>query len=296
MLPMKSRSTIRLTWSSGSYGKLLPNLPKNLVVFDGHCLWCQSRMQYVLERNFSFFHFRSILFEDPKAAVERRRQHALHFTSLDSSEGRELIHRFFASTPSAGKAPSSSSTSFFSSRLPLPEDLVVLLIEKVPSRQWNFFRQKGARPSRENNDDLLFSASGDLQKNKQKKTSKTGVQKKGSPYSSTASSTMAKDDVLSSQVDPHQIDLVLSVNFSALCRIGMHLDRFFPRIFFSFLYYLIPESLGSVFFRHFISKRRHLLWGTSEEDAVDVLGRMEGMKERRWAWRTTFKSREKKRS
>lgn len=292
---MKPRSTLRLTWSSGSYGKLLPHLPKNLVVFDGHCLWCQSRMQYVLERNFSFFHFRSILFEDPKAAAERLRQHALHFTSLDSSEGRELMHRFFASASTPGKASFSSFTSTSSSRLPLPEDLVVLFIEKVPSQKWKFFRQKGARPSHENNDDLLFSSAGVRQKNKQKKLYTTGAQRKASPYSTTASSTNAKDDVFWSPNDPHQMDLVLSVNFSALCRIGMHLDRFLPRIFFAFLYYLIPESLGSLFFRHIISKRRQQLWGTSEEDAVDVLGRMEGMKERRWAWRTAFKPQEKKR-
>lgn len=294
---MKPRTTLRLAGLSGSYRTLLPRLPKNLAVIDGHCLWCQSRMQYVLERNFSFFHFRSVLYEDPKAAASRLRQHALYFASLDSSEGRELIHRFFTSSPkksTPSRSNSSSSTFFPSTRLPLPEDLAVLFIEKVHARQFYFLRQQGARLSHENNDDLLFRKKDSSDGIKRKKNDPVGPQPLGqkNPSSSplfSSSFPLPDEDVYASPHDPSQVDLFISVNFSALCRMGMHLDRFFPRMLSCILYYTVPEWVGSKLFHHFVTRRRQFIWGTSEEDAVVVLDRVEGMKERRWRWRTTYK-------
>lgn len=294
---MAPRSTLRLSGSSGTYRALLPRLPKNLVVIDGHCLWCQSRMQYVLERNFSFFHFRSVLYEDPKAAALRLRQHALHFASLDSSEGRELQHRFFTSAPKKASF-SSSSTPSSSTRLPLPEDLAILFIEKKPARHWFFLRQQGARPSHENHDNLIFyTKDASMQKRNEKKKRSESTQRTpqvgGIPFPSASSANVSsvskEEEIFFSENDPNQVDLILSINFSALCRIGMHLDRFLPRLLSRFLYYCVPEWLGSIWFRHFVSKRRQFIWGSSEEDAVDVLGRVDGMKERRWAWRRTYK-------
>lgn len=260
--------------AAAAHAKLLPRLPRNLVVFDGHCLWCQSRVRYILERNFSFFHFRSVLFEDKAEAAARLEAHALHFTSLDSSEGRELLARFFRSTKP--KKSSSSSTALAS----LPEDVVVVLVEKVPTTQWLFLRQRSARTrSYDSRVEALW------------RNSTLTPTKSSSSFSSSSAAAVGgagATTVLPLPDDPRQMQLIVSVNFAALCRIGMHLDRFLPRLVCRLAYFLIPEWMGSWLFQRFVSERRHRLWGTSEEDAVDVLGRVEGMKERRWAWRSTL--------
>lgn len=238
--------------------RLLPRLPRNLVMFDGHCLMCQARVQYVLQRNFSFFHYRSVLYEDKALAARRLEQHALHFASFDSSEGREMIQRCYLQRqrgPAAGEKKKQRGTGTSppngSSAAALPDDLVVMLIEKVPSRQHFFLRQMSAVSAGEKRDDRLWARQG-------------------------RSPTHALSQ---------QDHLVISVNFEAVCRIGMHMDRAVWRLVFRCLYYFTPRRLGAWWFKRSVTQRRHRLWGTSEEDGVEVLSRIEGMKERRWRWR-----------
>eukprot|EP00796_Vickermania_ingenoplastis_P010081 gene10081-7051_t len=257
---------------AATFARLMPRLPRNLVVFDGHCLMCQSRIRYVLERNFSFFHFRSFLLEDPAEAAARLEQHALHFASLDSSEGRELLARFF-SKPESRQGPNRGTSNGAKGKAPrslapLPEDVAVLFIEKVPTSNWLFLRQQAGRTGRDRGDDELWRNS----------TLKYGGSPKGKKELA----------VRHEQLDPRYTDLVVSVNFAAVCRIGMHLDSFLPRLLFRCIYWVVPDRAGAWLFHRYVTERRHTLWGTSEEDAVDILGRVEGMKERRWAWRTHY--------
>lgn len=215
----------------------------------------QAAVSYVLQRNFSFFHFTSVLYEKKEEQNKRLQQHALHFLALESTEGQELVRRFFSE---ASLSPSKSG------RLPRPDDLVVVLIEKRQTSRWAFFRQQRAVDSQDNGDDKLWN------KPKQMGRGSAGI------TSRTAE-------------DAYKEELVVSVNFAAVCRIGTHLDRFLVRNCFRCLLLLTPNCIGELVFQRWVSQRRHTIWGTSEKDAVQYCDHIEGLKERRWAWRTVYR-------
>ncbi|SYZ65767.1 hypothetical_protein (plasmid) [Leishmania braziliensis MHOM/BR/75/M2904] len=254
------------------YKQLLTQLPRNLLVFDGHCLLCQARVRYVLERNFSFFSLLSYVMcrvEDDLA--EGLDRHRIYFASLDSKEGANVRRLFFQRTPSSSAACASSSAAPPQPVLPVPEDLVLVFIEKVPSQTAKFLAC--VRPGGVAADDrTLFQNT-------------TTAATYGRGVAASASTTSSSSTASARLVDAAETDLFVSTNYTAMCRVGMHLDRFLIRLLFRFLYCAVPTSMGDYWFERYVCCRRKNIWGTSEQDAVKVSGIIEGMVERRWVWR-----------
>lgn len=69
-------------YNGNLYPALRTSLPRNLVVFDGHCLMCQDKVRFVLERNFTFF-------DDAAQA-----RNTLYFTSTAAPDGKEIVKSF----------------------------------------------------------------------------------------------------------------------------------------------------------------------------------------------------------
>lgn len=264
---------------------LLRRLPRNLVVFDGHCLLCQERVRHVLERNFSFFAFRTLFTQgmDSRASEAQLHQHEMYFASFDSDTGEELLRVVFkrghrdiqrrtrAATPnesygltacharpdvkSLGSGHNHTHVNnrvtdrSLTALLSLPDDLMFLFFEKVPSES---------------------SARGCA-----RYSSVWCANEKGSPAAVCAAELSDSQDV----------DILVSTNYVARCRMGMHLDRWLLRWFWWACYRLVPRWLGCGVFDRCLSRRRAVIWGTSEEDAVAVPQRILGMKERRWSTR-----------
>lgn len=257
--------------------RLLPRLPRNLVLFDGHCLMSQARVRYVLERNFSFFHFRSLLVEDAALTARRLEQHALYFSSLDSPQGRDIVHRFVSCVGESKQDGTTRYSGAVTGKLPptsprVSDNVAVVLVEKVPTRHWKFLRRRAARTAGASNDDILWRNSTQLKVGRDA-SAKDPLLGDGSTTSDTCNHT----------------ELVVSSNFYAMCRIGMHLDRFIARLFFRLLFVLTPEPVASFVFRKCVLERRRVIWGTSEEDALKVWSRIEGIRERRWQWGSPYK-------
>lgn len=183
-----------------SHGALLRKLPRNLVLFDGRCRLSQARVQYVLERNFSYFSFLRLARGIDAATLEANK---MFFCSFDSAEWREVRRHFGRSVGDAAG---------------------VVLVEKVPSEAASFLRRGGEEEA--------------------------------------------------------DVDVLVSTKYTAVCRIGMKLDRWLPRTLFACLYYLVPQRVGDYWFDRALRRRR--LWGTSEEDAVRFPKRILGLKERTW--------------
>ncbi|ORC84192.1 uncharacterized protein TM35_000481530 [Trypanosoma theileri] len=225
-----------------AYKSLLRKLPRNLVVFDGHCLLCQARVQYVLERNFSYFSLLNLSHDTDEAKLTANK---MLFCSFDSIEWREVRRHFPQLTTS-------------------PEGL--MLIEKVPSKTTTFLnRERNGRRGKFNhthnnnsNDSSLFPSA-------------------SSSSSSTGSLFNAEKE--------EDLDILISVKYEAVCRVGMKLDRWLPRTVFRSLYYTVPQWMGDRWYDYQMRRRR--LWGTSEEDAVQYPKRVLGLKERTWKLRGT---------
>ncbi|GET88401.1 hypothetical protein, conserved [Leishmania tarentolae] len=264
------RTLVMMRFRGSHYKQLLTQLPRNLLVFDGHCRMCQARVRYVLERNFSFFSFCSYATRAVENEIaEGLDRHRLYFASLDSREGANVRRVFFQRASSSSGACASSSVALPQRTLPVPEDLVLVLIEKVPSKTANFLACM--RPGGLAADDRTLFA--------RKTTTSDGRGAAKSAFaatSSTASSQLAHTD---------ETDLLVSTNYTAMCRVGMHLDRFLTRSLFCFLYCAVPTSVGNWWFERYVCRRRKRIWGTSEQDAVKESGVIEGMPERRWVWR-----------
>ncbi|KAG5479480.1 hypothetical protein LSCM1_04744 [Leishmania martiniquensis] len=246
--------------------QLLAQLPRNLLIFDGHCLLCQARVRYVLERNFSFFGLLDYAAGEVEDAMAKGLDlHRIHFASFDSAEGENLRRFFFQRAPSSSPARPPRTLS-------MPDDLVLLFIEKVPSQTASSLAA-ARRSSVAADDQELFRS--------------TTTKATGSLSSTIATSTTSFPSETASArlVDAAETDLLVSTNYMAMCRVGMHLDRFLTRLFFRFLHGAVPASVGDWWFQRFVCRRRKLIWGTSEQDAVMESGIVEGMRERRWAWR-----------
>lgn len=272
MQPVFTRTMTVLKYRGVTCRTLFTRLPRNLVFFDGHCLWCQRRAQYVLERNFSYFstvaYYAQFDWETSQADAKLDR-HKMHFASLDSSEAEDVKKAFFntATAPLQPQQPSIDRSSWNTpaKKPPLPNELVILLVEKVPSYNATYLRRH--RGSTRNADDKLFRP----------------------PSRVEASARVQRQGVESSALQhPEQTDLLVSTNFAAMCRIGMHLDRTLVRLVSRLLYTMVPTAVGNAVFQKFVCERRRRLWGSSEEDAVKQLGRIDGMRERRWAWRSVY--------
>ncbi|AYU78630.1 hypothetical protein, conserved [Leishmania donovani] len=251
------------------YQQLLAQLPRNLLVFDGHCLLCQARVRYVLERNFSFFSFFSYARRNVEDEIaEGLDRHRIYFASLDSKEGANVRRLFFQRAPSSSASRASCSAALPQMALPVPADLVLVLIEKVPSQTASFLT--GVRPGGLAADD------------------RTLFEKTAASYgrgAATSASTVTFSTASSRLVSAAETDLFVSTNYTAMCRVGMHLDRFLTRSIFRFLYCVVPTSVGNWWFERYVCRRRKTIWGTSEQDAVKECGIIEGMRERRWVWR-----------
>jgi hypothetical protein len=262
------------------YKQLLPRLPRNLLVFDGHCLMCQARVRYVVERNFSFFSFTNYVFRGAETEVaEGLDRHRIHFASLDSPEGSDVRRSFFQRAVMARKSSpnvSSATPTVVLPVLPIPEDLVLVFIEKVPSQTASFLAR--VRPGELAADDRNLFLSSSMASTTSSSATGGGSNSKGSSSSLTSSARL---------VNPEETDLLVSTNYTAMCRVGMHLDRFFMRSVFGALYYVVPASLGDWWFERYVCQRRRKIWGTSEQDGVSVDGIIEGMRERRWTWRSS---------
>ncbi|KAG5506162.1 hypothetical protein GH5_05845 [Leishmania sp. Ghana 2012 LV757] len=261
--------------------QLLAQLPRNLLIFDGHCLLCQARVRYVLERNYSFFSFLSYI--TSKVEIESAKGldlHRIHFASFDSKEGDNMRRFFFQRAPPSFAAHASSSATLSQSPFTRPEDLVLLLIEKVPSQSASFL--SGARPGGFAADDR------ELFRNATTAAICSGGSTPCTPTMSSFSSTAS-----ARLVNAAETDLFISTNYTAMCRVGMHLDRFLIRLLFRFLirllfrflYCAVPTSVGDWWFERYVCRRRKLIWGTSEQDAVKESGLIEGLRERRWTMR-----------
>ncbi|RNF24468.1 uncharacterized protein Tco025E_02531 [Trypanosoma conorhini] len=237
-----------------SYQNILRKLPRNLVVFDGHCLMCQARVQYVLERNFSYFSFLRLTQGVDPVRLARNK---MLFCSFDSVNWRELRRNF----PHL-----------------LSDADAVALIEKVPSQTASFLsrvrqRQERRRPQ---------GPSGDARSRGHHTGGGGGVFAAHSPLAPLASSTPSAASGVADGLDAGEedVDILVSVKYEAVCRIGMKLDRWLPRTLFCCLYYTLPQRLGDRWYDHVL--RRRQLWGTSEEDAVRYPKRVLGLKERTW--------------
>ncbi|KAG5479867.1 hypothetical protein LSCM4_05875 [Leishmania orientalis] len=258
--------------------QLLVQLPRNLLIVDGHCLLCQARVRYVLERNFSFFSFLSYFtskVEDESA--KGLDLHRIHFASFDSKEGDNLRRFFFQRAPPSFATRASSSATLSQSAFPGPEDLVLLLIEKVPSQSASFL--SGARPGGLAADDReLF------------RTATTAAICSGGSTPCTPTMSSLSSTASARLVNAAETDLFVSTNYTAMCRVGMHLDRFLIRLLFRFLYCAVPTSVGDWWFERYVCRRRKLIWGTSEQDVVNEGGLIEGLRERRWTMRGVGRS------
>lgn len=265
------------------YKQLLPRLPRNLLVFDGHCLMCQARVRYVVARNFSFFSFTNYVFgggveEEMAEGLDR---HRIHFASLDSPEGTDIHHSFFQRSVKVSKTAASAATpSTPLPVLPIPEDLVLVFIEKVPSQTASFLAR--VRPVGLAADDRTL-----FQNTSTSSSATSGGASAITGRKNTAACSSAR------LVNPEETDLLVSTNYAAMCRVGMHLDRFLVRSAFCALYYTVPSSVGDWWFERYVCQRRKKFWGTSEQDAVKVDGIIEGMRERRWTWRSGTPRRQK---
>ncbi|KAH9597692.1 hypothetical protein LSM04_007597 [Trypanosoma melophagium] len=229
-----------------TYGTLLRKLPRNLVVFDGHCLLCQARVQYVLERNFSYFSLLNLSQNTDEAKLAANK---MLFCSFDSAEWREIRRHF----PQLTTCPEG-----------------VVLIEKVPSKTATFLyrvrdrRRKSINTRHSNNSSLFPFTSSSV------------------TSSSNSSSSIG---TLFDAGKEEDLDILISVKYEAVCRMGMKLDRWLPRTVFRCLYYTIPQWMGNRWYDYVMTRRR--LWGTSEEDAVKYPKRVLGLKERTWKLRST---------
>ncbi|KAG5505793.1 hypothetical protein JKF63_05129 [Porcisia hertigi] len=254
------------------YRQLLTHLPRNLLVFDGHCLMCQARVRYVLERNFSFFSFLNYATSAVEDEIAQGLDcHQIHFASLDSQEG-ENVRRVFFQRASSSSAHASALTATPEPILSVPEDLVLVFIEKVPSQKARFLASVRSG-SVATDDRTLFH--GTTTATSRARGAIWGAQPTAS-LPSTPSAWL---------VHANETDLLVSTNYTAMCRVGMHLDRFLTRLFFRFLYCAVPTPVGDWWFERYVSRRRKRIWGTSEQDAVKEYGIIEGMRERRWTWR-----------
>lgn len=254
------------------YRQLLSRLPRNLLVFDAHCLMCQARVRYVVERNFSFFSFANYAASDVDQEMsEGLDRHRIHFASLDSPEGTDIHRSFFQRLVTRNKSSGASAATPTTALpvLPIPEDLVIVFVEKVPSQTASFLAR--VRPGGLAADDrTLFQQTSPS-------SAASGTSSSSSASSSTSSARL---------VHSNETDLLVSTNYAAMCRVGMHLDRFLVRSAFRALYYAVPSSIGDAWFDRYVSRRRKKFWGTSEQDAVKEDGIIEGMRERRWTWRS----------
>lgn len=252
------------------YQQLLTQLPRNLLVFDGHCRMCQARVRYVLERNFSFFSLFSYATRKVEDEIaEGLDRHRIYFASLDSKEGANVRRLFFQRASSSSASRASYSAALPQLVLPVPEDLVLVFIEKVPSQTASFLAC--LRPGGLAADDrTLFEG-------------KTAASYGRGATTSTSTATFSTAS--SRLVNAAETDLLVSTNYTAMCRVGMHLDRFLTRTLFRFLYCAVPTSVGNWWFERYVCRRRKNIWGTSEQDAVKECDIIEGMRERRWAWR-----------
>lgn len=238
---------------------------------------CQARVRYVVERNFSFFSFTKYASSEVEQEIaEGLDRHRIHFVSLDSPEGTDLRRSFFQrsvkvnTSASASKSAAAPSTAL--PVLPVPEDLVLVFVEKVPSQAASFLARM--RPGGLASDDrTLFQSS--------PSSSSTAGGRSGASASSSGGSATASARL----INPQETDLLVSTNYAAMCRVGMHLDRFLVRTAFGVLYYTVPSSVGDWWFERYVCTRRAKYWGTSEQDAVREDGIIEGMRERRWTWR-----------
>ncbi|CBH14988.1 hypothetical protein, conserved [Trypanosoma brucei gambiense DAL972] len=212
---------------------ILRKLPRNLVVFDGHCLMCQARVQYVLERNFSYFSLLNLTLDVDKVKL---RENKVLFCSFDSIEWRELRRHF----PDVTKDVEG-----------------IILFEKVPSRTADFLSRvrrmkKRSKSLSKSNEALSF------------------------PVASSShwrSFTDVEDE----------LDILISTKHTAVCRVGMKLDRWLPSVVARCMLYAMPRWIGDRWYDRVL--RRRTLWGTSEEDAVRYPARVLGLKERTWRLR-----------
>lgn len=268
------------------YKALLPRLPRNLVVFDGHCLMSQARVRYVLERNFNYFRMIPYFMGDEGDMAEQLDFHRMHFMSLDSSEAEELERVLVDKKGAAAKGR--------------PAEVVLLFVEKVPSKSASFLRGRralatsataatsGARGGASSSSssggatDELFQNPTTIDDSYASLSGKNVIKKR---HQVNASEQTIATHALR---HPEETDLLVSTNFAAMCRIGMHLDRRLVRNGFRVVYWLTPKAVGDWWFSKYVAQRRGVIWGTSEADAVSKLGIIEGMKERRWSWRTRF--------
>ncbi|KEG13219.1 hypothetical protein DQ04_01141050 [Trypanosoma grayi] len=221
-----------------SYQAVLRKLPRNLVGFDGHCLMCQARVQYVLERNFSFF---SILSFSRDIDPVRLEANKVLFCSFDSVEWRE-VRRWFPHLTQDAEG--------------------IVLVEKVPSKTATFLSSVRRRQRKQ------YLGAADSGRNGR------------DMFPLDPSSGASRDSGVGAAED---LDIVVSVRYVAVCRVGMKLDRWLPRTICRFLYYAVPQWVGDRWYDRVVARRR--LWGTSEEDAVRYPKRVLGLKERTWRLR-----------
>ncbi|EPY29666.1 hypothetical protein STCU_04355 [Strigomonas culicis] len=257
-----------------NYSLLLSRLPRNLVIFDGHCLLCQARVRYVLERNFNYFGYLSYVRGTESAETEnheRLDRHRMYFTSLGLPEGAQVARTLKCMPPAASSTPSRAADAAPGSAYEM--DLVVVFVEKVPSRESFFLRRMGARASGRHADDLMDTLAAAA-------SSTTAAAPAATRRRETETGDQARRS--SALTNPKETDLLVSTNFTAMCRIGMRLDRWLPSCVFTLAFYAVPKAAGDWWFRRFVSVRRHTIWGTSEKDAVVEPKAIEGMRERRW--------------
>lgn len=262
------------------YRQLLQRLPRNLLVFDGHCLMCQARVRYVVERNFSFFSLASYAVSDDvdSEMAKGLDRHRIHFASLDSPVGNDLHRSFFQRSVKRSATASSATPTTVLAVLPVPEDLVMLFVEKVPSQTASFLARM--RPGGLAVDDRnLFQSAAGASAASSTRSGASSVKAGGGGAGAAAGASSSR------LVSAEETDLLVSTNYAAMCRVGMHLDRFLVRSAFRALYYAVPSSVGDWWFERYVCQRRKKIWGTSEQDAVKEDGIIEGMRERRWTWR-----------
>lgn len=262
-----------------TYRALLPRLPRNLLVFDGRCLMSQARVRYVLERNFNYFKMLSYFMGNEGDMSEQLDRHRIHLLSFNSSEADEL-RRLLLSDRSAQLAG------------PTQDDPVLLFVERVSSQSGSLLLARRARATSATagvsgaHDPVagLFQDPTTAADSYAAFSGESIVRKKPPPRRGA--------DAVSTQAlqRPEDTDLLVSTDFAAVCRVGMHLDRWLVRSAWRVLYKLTPRSVGNWWFDRFIRQRRRTIWGTSEKDAVSTLGMIDGMKERRWSWRTRYPS------
>ncbi|CAD2221118.1 hypothetical protein ADEAN_000864900 [Angomonas deanei] len=253
-------------YKGGQLRKLVPKLPRNLVLFDGKCLMSQARARYVIERNFNYFGYLSFVRSTDLTETEmfeRIDRHKMHFASLHSTDAASVVRLLKVSRPAGGTIPEGSSY----------ENATVVFLEKVPSSGTFFLRRKGGSSSGSRasgaQDNLLLRLSEEQRAGKKVSEKETG-------------DAAVRTALLS---NPNEVDVIVSTDFAAICRIGMHVDRWLPSLFFGCMFYCTPTSVGKWWFDKYVNERRKKIWGTSEQDAMVALNTIEGMRERRWSMR-----------